>query len=176
MIFFVNLRIFFEVRKASLGIFFNNSGITGLPKKVFDIAAAVVEGNKAQSRNTEIDSLDSSITKLENEISNVSNKMKRKGIFGSRAELDYEGEMIRSNALFNRGKQVDEIKNKLSDKLSRLKDRKKELENQKIETGVSKIVTQDLKKENVKTEKDHFYFRNLRLFYRNFWIFLLLGP
>jgi hypothetical protein len=137
-------------------IFFNNSGITGLPKKVFDIAAAVVEGNKAQSRNTEIDSLDSSIAKLENEISNVSNKMKRKGIFGSRAELDYEGEMIRSNALFNRGKQVDEIKNKLSDKLFRLKDRKKELENQKIETGVSKIVTQDLKKENVKIDKATF--------------------
>ncbi len=137
-------------------IFFNNSGITGLPKKVFDIAAAVVEGNKAQSRNTEIDSLDASIAKLENEISNVSNKMKRKGIFGSRAELDYEGEMIRSNALFNRGKQVDEIKNKLSDKLSRLKDRKKELENQKIETGVSKIVTQDLKKENIKIDKATF--------------------
>jgi len=137
-------------------IFFNNSGITGLPKKVFDIAAAVVEGNKAQSRNTEIDSLDSSIAKLENEISNVSNKMKRKGIFGSRAEIDYEGEKIRSFAPFNRGKQVDEIKNKLSDKLFRIKERKKELENQKIETGVSKIVTQDLKKENIKIDKATF--------------------
>ena len=137
-------------------IFFNNSGITGLPKKVFDIAAAVVEGNKAQSRNTEIDSLDSSIAKLENEISNVSNKMKRKGIFGSRAEIDYEGEKILSFAPFNRGKQVDEIKNKLSDKLFRIKERKKELENQKIETSVSKIVTQDLKKENIKIDKATF--------------------
>ena len=135
-------------------IFFNNSGITtGLPKKVFDIAAAVVEGNKSQSRNTEIDSLDSSITKLENEISNVSNKIKRKGLFGNRAELDYEGEKISSNVLFNRGKQVDEIKNKLSDKLFRLKGRKKELENEKIESAFTKIVTQDLKKENVKIDK-----------------------
>ena len=135
-------------------IFFNNSGITtGLPKKVFDIAAAVVEGNRAQSRNTEIDSLDSSISKLENEISNVSNKIKRKGLFGSRAELDFEGEKIYSYKPFNRGKQVDEIKNKLSDKLFRLKERKKELENQKVETAVSKIVTQDLKKENVKIDK-----------------------
>ena len=137
-------------------IFFNNSGITGLPKKTFDIAAAVAEGNRVQSRNNEIESLDSSISKLQNEILNVSNKIKRNGLFGSRAELDYEGEKFTSNALFNRGKQVNEIKNKLSDKLLRLKDRKKELENQKIETGVSKIVTQDLKKENIKIDKDTF--------------------
>jgi len=137
-------------------IFFSNSGITGSRKKIFDIAAAVAEGNKAQSRNNEIDSLGDSITKLENEISNVSNKIKRKGLFGSRAELDYEGEKFTSNALFNRGKQVNEIKNKLSEKLFRLKDRKKELENQKIETAVSKVVTQDLKKQNVKVDKATF--------------------
>jgi hypothetical protein len=134
-------------------ILFNSSGITGLPKKIFDIAAAVVEGNKAQSRNTEIDSLDSSITKLENEISNVSNKIKRKGLFGSRAEVDFEGEKIRSNIPFNRDKQVNEIKNKLSDKLFRLTKRKKELEDEKTQSAVSKIVTQDLKKENVKIDK-----------------------
>ena len=40
---------------------------------------------------------------------NVSNKIKRRGLFGSRAEIDFEGEKIRSNIPFNRGKQVDEI-------------------------------------------------------------------
>jgi hypothetical protein len=137
-------------------ILFSNSGITGSRKKIFDIAGAVAEGNRAQSRNNEIDSLGDSITKLENEISNVSNKLKRKGLFGSRAEVDYEGEKIRSNIPFNRGKQVNEIKNKLSDKLFRLKERKKELENQKVETAVSKLVTQDLKKENIKIDKATF--------------------
>lgn len=134
-------------------IFFNNSGISGLPKKVFDIATAVVEGNKAQSRNTEIDSLDSSISKLENEISNVPNKIKRRGLFGGRADIDFEGEIIRSIIPFNRGKQVDDIKNKLTDRLFKLKERKKELEKQKIESAVTKIVTQDLKKENIKVDK-----------------------
>ena len=137
-------------------IFFNNAGITGLPKKVFDIAAAVAEGNRTQSRNNEIESLDSSISKLQNEISNVPSKIKRKGLFGSKAELDYEGEKFTSNTLFNRGKQENEIKNKLSEKLSKLKERKKQLENEKIETAVSKIVTKDLKKENVKIDKATF--------------------
>jgi hypothetical protein len=137
-------------------IFFSNSGITGLPKKLVDIAAAAVEGNNSQSRNTEIDSLDSSITKLENEISNVSNKIKRKGFFGSRAELDYEGEKIRSNIPYNRDKQTDDIKNKLSDRLFRFKERKKELEQQKIDSAVSKVVSQDLKKENIKIDKFKF--------------------
>lgn len=137
-------------------IFFNNSGITGLPKKEFNVAEAVAAAERTQSRNTEIDSLDSSISKLENEISNVPNKLKRRGLFGSRAEVNYEGEIFRSNIPFNRGKQVDEIKNKLSDKLFRLKERKKQLETQKIETAVSKIVTQDLKKENIKIDKATF--------------------
>lgn len=138
-------------------IFFNNSGITGLPKKVFDIAAAVAEGNKAQSRNNELDALGESINKLEKAITDVPNKIKRKGLFGTRAEVDYEGETFRSKVAFNRGKQIDEIKGKLSDKLFRLKERKKELENQKIETGVSKIITQDLKKTNKKIDKASFF-------------------
>lgn len=134
-------------------ILFNNAGITAAPKKIFNIAAAVAEGDRNLSRNNQIDSLGESITKLENEISNVGNKIKRKGLFGSRAEIDFEGEKIRSNIPFNRGKQVTEIKNKLSDKLLRLKERKKELEDEKIQTAVSKIVTQDVKKENVKIDK-----------------------
>ena len=136
-------------------IFFNNSGITGVPKKVNEVAAQIVD-NTNLNRNVEIDSLSQSISKLENEISNVGNKIKRRGLFGARAEIDFEGDIIRSNIPFNRGKQVDEIKNKLTDRLSKLKDRKKELENQKVESAVSKVVTQDLKKENIKIDKATF--------------------
>ena len=138
-------------------IFFNNAGITAAPKKIFDVIKAVAEADGTLSRNNQIDSLGESITKLENEISNVSNKIKRRGLFGSRAEIDFEGEKIRSNIPFNRGKQVDEIKNKLSDKLFRLNNRKKELETEKIESAVSKLVTQDLKKENIKIDKASFF-------------------
>jgi hypothetical protein len=140
-------------------IFFNNSGITGLPKQtitnIVETAASLVNTN-SESRNTQIDSLGESISKLENEISNVPNKIKRRGIFGGRADIDFEGERISSIIPFNRGKQVDDIKNKLTDRLFKLKERKKELENQKIESAVSKIVTQDLKKENIKVDKATF--------------------
>lgn len=137
-------------------IFFNNSGISGLEKKIMDTTTTTITNNNSESRNTQIDSLSDSINKLENEISNVENKVIRKGFFGARAEVDFEGEQIRSNIPFNRGKQVEDIKNKLSDRLFRLKERKKELENQKIDAAVTKIVTQDLKKENIKIDKATF--------------------
>jgi hypothetical protein len=73
-------------------IFFNNAGITAAPKKIFDVVKAVAEADGTLSRNNQIDSLGESITKLENEISNVSNKIKRRGLFGSRAEIDFEAE------------------------------------------------------------------------------------
>lgn len=137
-------------------IFFNNSGISGLEKQVMDTTAATITNNNSESRNTQIDSLSDSISKLENEISNVPNKIIRRGFFGLQADYDFEGERIHSNIPFNRDKQVDDIKNKLTDRLFRLKERKKELENQKIETAVTKIVTQDLKKENIKIDKATF--------------------
>ena len=130
-------------------ILFNNSGISGVtpPSTTNNDDIITLDTNK------ELDLLQNSISKLENEISNVPSKIKRMGFFGARAEIEYDGNLVRSAIPFNRDKQVDDIKTQLSERLNKLKDRKKELEDKKISIGVTKIVTKELKQENIKIDK-----------------------
>lgn len=137
-------------------IFFNNAGISGVKKPEINTSQNVNTGIANINRNNQIDSLSTLISKLESEISNVPNKIKRTGFFGARAEIDFDGDTIRSTTPFNRTKQVDDITNQLTDRLNKLKEQKKELEAQKINEGVTKIVSKELKNENIKIDKATF--------------------
>jgi hypothetical protein len=110
--------------------------------------------------NNELNSINDSISKLENQLLNVPNRIVRTGFFGSKAIMEYDGSEYISKIPFNRKKQEDDIHNQLSEKLSNLKDRKKEIESQKInsEVGapVTTIVSKELKKENIKIDKATF--------------------
>lgn len=138
-------------------ILFDNSGIGGIPTTENTNNQNVNNDDIINlDTNKELDLLQNSISKLENEISNVPSKIKRMGFFGARAEVEYDGNIIRSAIPFNRDKQIDDIKNKLSERLDKLKNRKKELETKKINAGVTKIVTKELKQENIKIDKVSF--------------------
>jgi hypothetical protein len=134
-------------------ILYNNSGISST---ITNISESNTNTNTSQL-TSELNDITSQITKLENEISNVESKIKRKGLFGARAEMDFDGDTIRSTKPFNRNKQIDDIKNQLGSKLLQLKDRKKKIEEDTIAAGVTKIVSKELKQENVKVDKDEFF-------------------
>lgn len=134
-------------------VLFNNSGIGGITPTDNTNNQNTNNDVLNLDTNKELDLLQNSISKLENEISNVPSKIKRMGFFGARAEVEYEGNIIRSGIPFNRDKQVNDIKNQLSERLDILKNRKKELEAKKINVGVTKIVTKELKQENIKIDK-----------------------
>jgi hypothetical protein len=138
-------------------ILFNNSGISGInPSENINNQNTNNDDIVNLDINKQLDLFKNSISKLENEISNVDNRIKRRGFFGARAEIEYDGNIIRSAIPFNRDKQVDDIKTQLSERLDLLKNRKKELEDKKINIGVKKIVTKELKTENIKIDKDIF--------------------
>jgi hypothetical protein len=110
--------------------------------------------------NNELNSINDSISKLENQLLNVPNKIVRTGFFGTKAIMEYDGNEYISKIPFNRKKQEDDIHNQLSEKLLNFKNRKKEIESQKInsEVGapVTTIVSKELKKENIKIDKATF--------------------
>ena len=132
-------------------ILYNNAGISS-PTNATEITA---QANTSVISN-QLNKVNSEITKLENEITNVPSKLKRFGMFGARAKVDYDGNAINSKIAFNRDKQIDDIKTQLGDKLSALKDRKKKIENFITTSGTTKIVTKELKNENIKIDKDIF--------------------
>jgi hypothetical protein len=141
-------------------ILYNNAGISTPTSR----AAATLTGNVGNANNdantsvisNQLNLVNSEISKLENEITNVPSKLKRTGFFGSRAKIDFDGTTISSKIAFNRDKQVDDIKTQLGTKLLALKDRKKKIENFITESGTTKIVTKALKEENIKIDKPTF--------------------
>jgi hypothetical protein len=133
-------------------ILYNNAGISSPNSRAIALLAgnAGNTGNAINDANTSVISnqlnlVNSEISKLENEITNVPSKLKRFGMFGSRAKIDIDGDTISSKIAFNRDKQVDDIKTQLGTKLLALKDRKKKIENFITESGTRKIVTKALK-------------------------------
>ena len=139
-------------------ILFNNSGISGIePDENINNQATNNDDIVNLDVNNQLNLLQNSISKLENEISNVENRIKRRGLFGARAEIEYDGNIIRSGIPFNRDKQVDDIKTQLSERLDKFKNTKKELEDKKINIGVKKIVTKELKQKNIKIDKVGFF-------------------
>jgi hypothetical protein len=138
-------------------ILYSNAGVSSPTSK----AILNLAGNANNDANTSVISnqlnlVNSEISKLENEITNVPSKLKRFGFFGSRAKIDFDGATISSKIAFNRDKQVDDIKTQLGTKLLGLKDRKKKIENFITESGTTKIVTKALKEENIKIDKATF--------------------
>jgi hypothetical protein len=141
-------------------ILYSNAGISSpIGRAVARLTGnANSAGNSNNEANTsvitnQLNLVNSEISKLENEITNVPSKLKRFGIFGSRAKIDFDGATISSKIAFNRDKQVDDIKTQLGTKLLALKDRKKKIENFITESGTTKIVTKALKEENIKIDK-----------------------
>jgi hypothetical protein len=138
-------------------ILYSDAGISSPTSR----AIATLDGNANNDANTSVISnqlnlVNSQISKLENEIKNVPSKLKRFGMFGSRAKIDIDGDTIDSKIAFNRDKQIDDITTQLGDKLSALKDRKKKIENFITTSGTTKIVTKELKEENIKIDKATF--------------------
>jgi hypothetical protein len=137
-------------------ILFSDAGISNITPLVNTNAASVVNGNL----NNELNSISDSISKLENQLLNVPNRIVRTGFFGTKAIMEYDGNEYISKIPFNRKKQEDDIHNQLSEKLLNFKNRKKEIESQKINsdvgTPVTTIVSKELKKENIKIDKATF--------------------
>jgi len=139
-------------------ILYGNAGISSPTSRVID---SLIENSNNTLNESDLSNqltfVDSEISKLENEITNVESKIKRTGFFGARAKIDIEnGDTISSKIAFNRNKQIDDIKNQLGSKLLELKDRKKNIESKISTTGVTKIVTKELKNENIKIDKNTF--------------------
>jgi len=144
-------------------ILYSNAGISSPNSR----AIATLTGNAGNANNdantsvisNQLNLVNSQISKLENEITNVPSKLKRFGIFGSRAKIDIDGDTINSKIAFNRDKQIDDITTQLGDKLLVLKDRKKKIENFITTSGTTKIVTKALKEENIQIDKPTFFDR-----------------